>query len=481
MTTATTAAEHLPISRESERERRVVAAAWRCPERIPELRAKLGPSALHFHSEFDAVYRSILALSDRREVFTEAALIAELHRQGSAAPETVARDVCALAESLTGKSPMAAALRRADEILRESPVAQQREGGTREAVTINLADVEAEQVSWLWPSRFALGKISLLVGDPSVGKSFLTCALAAAVSRGAPWPDGSGQAPLGSVVMLNAEDGLADTIKPRLVAAGADCSKVIALQGVKVRDEKGREIETGFSLADVAALESAIVAAGDCKAVFIDPVSAYMGGTDSHVNAEVRSLLKPLGDLAQKHGVAVVIVSHLNKGQAAAMYRTSGSLAFVAAARAAWCCIADADDPARRKMLCLKNNLAPDVGGLGYVIRDGQVQWTGPDNTRVGDALSAASDETRGAATEAETFLSVELATGPRAANEVLSAGRKAGHSERTLQRAKAALKIRSVKVAGSWSWQLPAVADDLSDDQLARMADDAAGGNHAA
>lgn len=479
MTTATTAAEHLPISREAERERRVCAAAWRCPERIVDLRAKLGPSAIHFQSEFDAAYRAILALADRCEPFTEAALIAECAKQGSAAPESVARDVCALAESLTGAAPMKAALRRADEILRDSPITTAREGVTREAVTVNLADVVAEEVSWLWPSRFALGKISLLVGDPSVGKSFLTCALAATVSRGAPWPDGSGNAPRGSVVMLNAEDGLADTIKPRLVAAGADCSKVVALQAVAVRDEDGREVETGFTLADVAALESAIVAAGDCKLVCIDPVSAYMGGTDSHVNAEVRGLLKPLGDLAQKQGVAVVIVSHLNKGQAAAMYRTSGSLAFVAAARAAWCCVADGDDPKRRKMLCLKNNLAPDAGGMGYIIENGCVQWTGRDFTRASEAL-AAPRETGDAVSEATEFLRMELALGGKPANEVLRAARAAGHCERTVREAKTRAKVRSVRVAGAWQWTLPAA--ELTDDELGAMADKhAEGDSHAA
>lgn len=351
------------------------------------------------------------------------------------------------------------------------------EPGEREAVLLRMSEVQAEKVSWLWASRLPLGKLSLIVGDPAVGKSFLTCALAAAVSRGAPWPDGSGRAPLGSVVMLNAEDGTADTIKPRLESAGADCSRVFVLDAVRAADDKGRFIEVGFTLADVAALELAIKQAGDCKLVVIDPVSAYMGGTDSHVNADVRGLLKPLSDLAQKHGVAVVLVSHLNKSAAQAMYRTTGSLAFIAASRAAWCCVADKDDPARRMLLALKNNLAPDPGGLGYMIRDGMVQWTGRVDADVNQALAAPARHTDSAISEAEDFLRDELAPGPKPAAEVLKAARAAGVSERTLRDAKASLKVASVKQSGGWAWKLPEASDagddigDTVDRMLDRMA----------
>lgn len=347
------------------------------------------------------------------------------------------------------------------------------EPGEREAVLTCMADVQAENVQWLWPSRFPLGKLSLLVGDPAVGKSFLTCGIAAAVSRGAQWPDGSGNAPRGSVVMLNAEDGTADTIKPRLEAAGADCSKVFTLDAVRVADDKGKFIEVGFTLADVAALELAIVKAGDCKLICIDPVSAYMGGTDSHVNSDVRGLLKPLGDLAQKHGVAVVLVSHLNKGQAAAMYRTTGSLAFIAAARAAWCCVADKDDPSKRMMLALKSNLAPDPGGIGYVIREGMVQWTGRVDADVNQALAApARNGTDSAASEAADFLRDELGQGPKPATEILKSARQAGISERTLRDAKSALKIASVKQSGGWAWKLPAAPEPDYGDVVDRMVD---------
>ena len=160
------------------------------------------------------------------------------------------------------------------------------------------------------------------------------------MSNEAQWPDSSERAPLGGVVMLSAEDDAADTIRPRLDAAGADCSRVSLLAGVSRFDlEANERFLATFNLArDLRALEEAIESTPDCRLVVIDPISAFCGATDSHKNADVRGLLAPLSELAQRQHVAVVGVNHLNKSGAGgpAIYRTMGSLAFVAAARAAW-------------------------------------------------------------------------------------------------------------------------------------------------
>jgi hypothetical protein len=246
------------------------------------------------------------------------------------------------------------------------------------AEMVCLADVDAEAVRWLWPGRIALGKLTLLVGDPGLGKSFVTCAIAATVSAGGCWPDLAGEhIEPGQVVMLSAEDGLADTIRPRLDAAGADCQRIHALTTIRGRDGRLRpfKIFDGLPL-----LEEALDALGDVRLVVIDPVSAYLGGTaDEHKNAEVRSLLTPLTELATRRGVAMLLVTHLNKGSGTtkAIYRATGSLAFIAAARQAWLFARDSDDPTglRRLVLPAKSNIVAEPSGLAYRLVDGAVQW----------------------------------------------------------------------------------------------------------
>ena len=164
-----------------------------------------------------------------------------------------------------------------------------------------MADVEPQPIDWLWPERIARGKVSMLAGDPGLGKSLITIALATAVSTGAKWPVDGGNAPIGSVVMLSAEDAVADTIRPRLDAAGADCTRIHALQMIRDIDQDGNEFERSFSLArDIENLSTVVDELGNCVLITIDPISAYLGGVDSHRNADVRALLSPLAEMAER-------------------------------------------------------------------------------------------------------------------------------------------------------------------------------------
>jgi len=238
-------------------------------------------------------------------------------------------------------------------------------------VLVRLSDVQPESIRWLWPGRIAMGKLTLLCGDPGLGKSFVTLDLAARVSSGLPWPD----LPLlpndkGGVVLLNAEDDLADTIRPRLDAAEADVSRIASIQAVRRIIPTGQTQETDFDLTeDLIALEAAITQTPDCRLVVIDPLTAYLGKTDSHKNAEVRAVLARLFELASRHRVALLAVTHLNKASTLpAIYRAMGSLAFVAAARAVWAAVRDNDDETGRRRLFvpIKNNLGTDETGLAY-------------------------------------------------------------------------------------------------------------------
>lgn len=342
-------------------------------------------------------------------------------------------------------------------------------------VIVRLSDVTPEPVAWLWPGRIALGKLTLIAGDPGLGKSFLTLDMASRVSRGSAWPDAPGVATTpGGVVLLSAEDGVADTIRPRLDAAGADVDRIVALEAVQSVGENGRDSARTFDLScDLSALESAIQSVEGCRLVVIDPVTAYLGGVDSHKNAEIRGLLAPLGAIAERHRVAVVAVTHLNKsGGGPAIYRAMGSLAFAAAARAAWAVSKDKDDPRRRLLLPIKNNIAPDTGGLAYRIEplgvDGcpAVEWE-PDavNVSADDALANVRDEGGGRTErdDAAEWLRDLLANGPRPARNVEGEARDAGYSIATVRRAKAAIGVVSRKPAfgGPWEWTLPVCAQD--------------------
>jgi hypothetical protein len=201
----------------------------------------------------------------------------------------------------------------------------------------------------------------------------------------------------------------------------------------------------------------------------IDPVTAYLGGVDSHKNADVRGLLAPLAAIAERHRVAIIAVTHLNKsGGGPAIYRAMGSLAFAAAARAAWAVSKDKDDPRRRLLLPIKNNLAPDTGGLAYRIEplgvDGcpVVAWEpDPVNVSADDALAGDRDDGGGRTErdDAAEWLADLLAHGPRPAREVERDAREAGYSIATVRRAKAALGVVSRKPAfgGPWEWTLAA------------------------
>jgi len=336
-----------------------------------------------------------------------------------------------------------------------------------------LADVEPREIKWLWPGRIALGKLTLLVGDPGLGKSFISLDVAARVSRGIVWPDDAKACPPGGVVLLTAEDDLSDTVRPRLDAAGADASRIIALQAVK-----DASCERPFDLAcDLVALKIAIESVENCRLVVIDPLAAYLGDVDSHRNAEVRGMLAGVAAVAARYNVAILAVTHLNKSNAVpAIYRTTGSIAFTAAARTAWCTCRDKNDPTgrRRLLLPLKNNVAGDETGLAYRLLQQNggvvVSWElQPVSIPLDEAL--AQPQQRGPEpverNEAAKWLGDLLADGPVAVDELRTLARDAGIAWTTVRRAKAALGVAAERdgfgPGGGWRWRLPTIGAQVS------------------
>ena len=234
-----------------------------------------------------------------------------------------------------------------------------------------VSDIQAKPIRWLWQGRIARGKVSILAGNPGLGKSQITASLAAIVSIGGIWPVDKTRCERGNVVILSAEDDPADTIRPRLEAAEADLSRVNILDGIVRHSDGSRALSLK---SDMDKLGATLTEIGNVALVVIDPITAYLGDADSHKNAEIRGLLTPLADLAAKHETAVVCVSHLNKsGGSDAMMRVTGSLAFVAAARAAFLVAKDKENEARRLFLPMKNNIGNDRTGLAFSVQSAQV------------------------------------------------------------------------------------------------------------
>jgi hypothetical protein len=325
-----------------------------------------------------------------------------------------------------------------------------------------LSEVAPERVEWLWPGRIPLGKLSIIDGDPGLGKSVLTLDLAARTTQNLPMPDGTkGQA--GGVVLLSAEDGLADTIVPRLVAAGADRECIVALE--TVGDGADRRVPTLPE--DIMYLVEAIGRV-DAALVIVDPLMAYLGnGVNAHRDQDCRRALLPLAAMAHEIGVAVVIVRHLNKGTGASpIYRGGGSIGIIGAARSGLLVAKDPDVPDRRILASTKCNLAPLPPSLAYDLSTAdngalRIGWMGPSPHTAESLLAAPKDdEDRGALQDAQEVLGSVLSAGSLPAQEVKCEARKAGLSERTLLRAKAALGIKSRRVGyskgGVWHWELP-------------------------
>ncbi len=238
---------------------------------------------------------------------------------------------------------------------------------TGKPVLRRLNTVRMQRVEWLWPKRIAIGKLSCVAGEGGYGKSQITCDIAARVTTGAEWPCGEGVAPLGDVLIITGEDGEADTVVPRLAAAGADVSRCVSLDIGGV-DASGNRIERPFSLDDLGTLERALAEMPECKLIVIDPIGSFYGGADAHKESEVRAILTPLAKLAEKAGVAVLLVAHFNKSKGGrASTRVAGSAALRNQCRALYVVTGRKSEPTRY-FLPDKNNLGPDSTGFTYSI-----------------------------------------------------------------------------------------------------------------
>jgi putative DNA primase/helicase len=352
----------------------------------------------------------------------------------------------------------------------------QPEGGRRTApalISRCAAEIEAEKIEWLWPGRLARGKHTCLAGEPGTGKSQLSIAIVATLTTGGKWPCGEGKAPLGSAIILSAEDGAADTIIPRLLGAGADLAQVHLVSAVRNIDGSQRTLNLQH---DLELLERKIAEIGNVALVVVDPVSSYLGKTDSHKNSEVRGVLEPLSEMAERTRVAILSVTHFAKAGAntstKALHRFIGSIAFTGAPRAAFAVIEDTENEGRRLFLHAKNNLAPAPQGLAFrmeecLVGDGilasRTSWdTGPVSITANEALAAeaTSSETMTAKAEAIEFLTAALGGEPVPAADINREAHERGLTPKAIRSAREALGVKIERNGfgpGSKSlWSLP-------------------------
>jgi hypothetical protein len=342
------------------------------------------------------------------------------------------------------------------------------------------SEYQMSAIEWFWLDRFALGKLGLIGGLPDKGKGLTSADIIARCTTGAHWPLNEGTAPRGNVIWFTAEDTTADTVIPRLKAAGADLDRVCII-GMK-RDQDGSE--RMFNMAtDLPLLLQKIEEIGGVVLVVIDPMSAYLGvgKVNNSSTTDVRGVLAPLTKLAEDKHLSIIGIMHFNKKHDvhSAMLRIADSLAYVAAARHVYVIVDDAENKDLRLFLKAKNNLAPDKHALrfgfntkmvgkdpktGKEIWAPHVVWdTKHVEITANEAMAAADGGGKGHATarEAEEFLKTRLAHGPVLKSEIVEEAEALDISiTGALKRAKSKLGIKAFKergkVDGHWYWELP-------------------------
>ena len=332
-------------------------------------------------------------------------------------------------------------------------------------VGVPLSDVKPEQISWLWPGRIPFGKLTVIDGDPGVAKSMLTLDLAARISRGFPLPDGV-PVTTGSVLIFTAEDGLADTVRPRLDAMGADVSRVHAIRSTIYQDDPA---ELPVTLpTHVEAMREYVRDLG-ATLVVIDPLMAYLSTeVDSKIDHDVRRVLAPIAQLADDTGAAIVVVRHLNKSTgAAAIYRGGGSIGIIGAARAGLLVAKDPNDDTRRILAVIKCNLSRESPSLRFRVDTAEnhaarIAWEGEATERARELLAMpAEDDDRSALEQAVAYGRESLANGAVLVRHWEADAHAAGISQRTLERARRILGVRATKLngqagKGGWVVSLP-------------------------
>ena len=352
------------------------------------------------------------------------------------------------------------------------------------ACVVRVADVEPERVRWLWRGRLALGKLTLLEGDPGTGKSTLYAEIAAIISRGRPFPD-QAETPVepGNVVIVTCEDSIADTIRPRLDAAGADPRRIFVLREVQGADGPRAPVLPQ----DAALIEQAVRDVGACLLI-VDPLSAHVDASvNMYRDQDVRRVLTILAGIAERCNCAVLAVRHLNKAVGLdPIYRGGGSVGIIGQARFAFLLANHPEQPEDagvRVLAPVKSNIGRPASSLVLRLESwdrnsdvARICWEGTTTLKARDLLRPPRETKQD---EAAEWLRETLVKGPRPAREIFEAAQAAGFSEKTIRRAQRALGVvverrgeEGRRGGGTWWWRLPGNNDleDYLDGQISKV-----------
>lgn len=320
---------------------------------------------------------------------------------------------------------------------------------------INMEQVEVEKIDWLLYPFIPFGKVTIVQGDPGEGKTTMVLQIIAKLTKGeAVLPSGSDEPALEAktmdlepvnVIYQTAEDGLGDTIKPRLLSAGADCSRVMVID----------DNDQALTMMD-ARLEEAIIKT-KARLVVLDPIQGFLGAAvDMHRANEIRPLMKRVAVLAEKYHCAIILIGHMNKNSnGKSSYRGLGSIDFQAAARSVLIVGRIKDEPEIRVVCHVKSSLAPEGKSIAFRLdKDTGFEWIGEYDISADDLLSG---DNRGQIIhEAKEFLKEILVSGSVAQTKVAEEAESRGIKKKTLWNAKKELEIESVKIGNQWFWMLP-------------------------
>ena len=319
---------------------------------------------------------------------------------------------------------------------------------------INMEQVEVEKIDWLLYPFIPFGKVTIVQGDPGEGKTTMVLQIIAKLTKGeAVLPSGSDEPALEektmdlepvNVIYQTAEDGLGDTIKPRLLSAGADCSRVMVID----------DNDQALTMMD-ARLEEAIIRT-KARLVVLDPIQGFLGAeVDMHRANEIRPLMKRVAVLAEKYHCAIILIGHMNKNSnGKSSYRGLGSIDFQAAARSVLIVGRIKDEPEIRVICHVKSSLAPEGKSIAFRLdKETGFEWIGEYDISADDLLSG---DSRGQKSrKAKEFLMEILANGGMAQRKIEEEAEKRGIKKKTLRNAKLELEIDSVKRGNQWFWML--------------------------
>lgn len=319
-------------------------------------------------------------------------------------------------------------------------------GNKREPEIRYYSSVTAKKVDWLWYPYIPYGRITVVQGDPGEGKTTFVLNVAALLSTGQPMPDTKNPVSAQSVIYQSTEDGLADTVKPRLIEAGANCSRIAFIND---------SLEP-LTLDD-ARIERAILETG-ANMLALDPLQAFVGkGADLHRANDIRPLMHRLACVAERTNCAVIIIGHMNKSVSAkGLYRGLGSIDITAAARSVLLVGRLRDEPAIRVMAQLKNNLAPEGKSIAFELDAmNGFRWIGHYDVSADDILSGETPVEETKLIQAQTIIQSILCVEPCLCSHIYKICLERGISKRTVDAAKRVLGVKSMKQVDGWKWLL--------------------------